>query len=556
MKLEDDVKDQPVRVLLVDEDEDNYIIIRDLLAQAEVSGFYLEWVTTYASGLEAIGQHEHDIYLIDYRLGERTGIELLREALKNGSGSPIILLTGQGDHKIDLQAMEAGAADYLVKGQMETSILERSIRYAIERYRTLEALRSSEAANRVLLAETQKRLKEQIALREAGTIISSTLDLKAVLTRIAEQMAKAINATSAYINSYDQATGSTTVIADYISPNACPEEQVSDLGVTYVAHDLITKGILQFGGHEICHEDSPRIAEAERAHMRTYGAKSILYVPLWMKDEPIGYLELWESRRRREFTPDEIEVCEGIASQAAVALENARLYQQAQQEIEERKRAEGQIRASLREKEVLLQEIHHRVKNNLQIISSVLKLQAGFVTNQQALAILRNSQNRIRSMALIHEKLYQTEDLSEINLAEYIRDLASYLFGSYRSSLQAPVELKIRAEPVLLEIESAVPCGLILNELVCNALEHGFRSNRDRPDDQTAEIRIELRQEDSQLSLIVSDNGIGLPSSDLGELTTQSLGLQLVSVLVGQLGGTLEICMQGGTQFKITFAIP
>jgi two-component sensor histidine kinase len=276
-----------------------------------------------------------------------------------------------------------------------------------------------------------------------------------------------------------------------------------------------------------------------------------------MKDEPVGYVELWESRRWREFTPDEIEVCEGIASQAAVALENARLYQQAQQEIEERERAENQIRASLREKEVLLQEIHHRVKNNLQIISSVLKLQSDFVTDQQALTILRDSQNRVRSMALIHEKLYQSEDLSAVDLAEYIRDLASYLFGSYRSGLATAVELKIQAEPVLLEIDSAVPCGLILNELISNTLEHAFPSNGGGPGHQNAEIRIQLRQgENNQLTLIVGDNGTGLPTTDLCELTTQSLGLQLVSVLVGQLDGTLEINNQGGAQFKITFAIP
>jgi two-component sensor histidine kinase/DNA-binding response OmpR family regulator len=557
MKLEDDVKDQPVRVLLVDDDQDNYIIIRDLLAQAEASGFYLDWVATYESGLEAIEQHEHDIYLVDYRLGERTGLELLREALRNGFGTPIILLTGQGNHEIDLEAMEAGAADYLVKGQMETSMLERSIRYAIERHRTLEALQASEAANRALLAETQRRLKAQIALREAGAIIFSALELETVLSRIAEQMAKAIDATSGYICSIDRQKRTAIVLGEYIGPHACAQEQVSDLGVTYEEIDIQFLEPLLNGRLWFDQLDDPDLPEGDRRHMEEYGAQSILYIPLFIRGQTLGYAELWETRRRREFTEEEMALCQAIARNAAVALENARLYQQAQREIEERKRAEGQIRTSLREKEVLLQEIHHRVKNNLQIISSVLKLQAGFVTNQQALATLRDSQNRIRSMALIHEKLYQTEDLSGIDLAEYIRDLASYLFGSYRSSAGVAVELKIQVEPVLMEIDSAVPCGLILNELICNALEHGFRSNGDRSGDQNPEIRIQLHQEENnRLALIVGDNGIGLPSSDLGELTTQSLGLQLVSVLVGQLDGTLEICNQGGAQFKIAFAIP
>jgi PAS domain S-box-containing protein len=133
-----------IRVLLVDDDEDDYIITRDLLCEIGEMDFHLDWVGTYGTALDVMGRGEHDVYLVDFGLGERNGLELLREALASGCTAPIILLTGQGDHEVDIEAMKAGAADYLVKGQIAAPLLERSIRYAIERGQTLRALRNSE----------------------------------------------------------------------------------------------------------------------------------------------------------------------------------------------------------------------------------------------------------------------------------------------------------------------------------------------------------------------------------------------------------------------------
>jgi PAS domain S-box-containing protein len=337
---------QAVRVLLVDDDEDDYILTRDLLAEIGREKFDLEWMATYAAGLEVIKQKRHDVYLLDYRLGERDGLELLREALRGDCRAPMILLTGQGDRQVDVEAMKAGAADYLVKGQIDAPVLERSIRYALELTRMLETLRQSEATNRTLLAETHRRLREQIVLREAGTIISSRLDLKAVLSRIAEQMAQAVDATSAYICSLEAEAMVYTVAAEYIGPQACPQEQVSDLGIIYLDDDARFLETLQAGRPDISQIDDPDLAEAERAHLQQYGARTILYIPLQVRGQVIAFAELWESRRRREFTSEEIALCQALAQQAAIAIENARLYEEAQQEIAERKRAEAALRES------------------------------------------------------------------------------------------------------------------------------------------------------------------------------------------------------------------
>jgi two-component system cell cycle sensor histidine kinase/response regulator CckA len=344
---------QAVRVLLVDDDEDDYILTRDMLADIGGGKFDLEWVATYAAGLEVIQQERHDVYLLDYHLGERNGLELLCEALKGNHRAPMTLLTGQGDHEVDVEAMTAGAADYLAKGRIDAPVLERSIRYALERARALESLRQSEATNRALLAETQARLREQVALREAGSIIASTLDLSSVLTRIAEQMAQAVDATSAYICSLEAEAMAYTVSAEYIGPQACPQEQVSDLGMIYADDDIRFLATLQAGQPEISQIDDPNLPEAERAHLQQYGAQTVLYIPLQVRGQVIAFAELWESRRRREFTIEEMALCQALAQQAAIAIENARLYEQAQQEIAGREWAEKALRQRNRDLELL-----------------------------------------------------------------------------------------------------------------------------------------------------------------------------------------------------------
>ncbi len=546
------MEDCLVRVLLVDDDEDDYIITRDLLAEIEGRQFCVEWAATYEGALEAMERGRHDVCLIDYRLGERNGLELLRQALGTGYQTPMILLTGQGDHAIDLEAMQAGAADYLVKDQLDASVLERSIRYAIQRARTLAALRESEAANRALLAETQRRLKEQTALLEASAAISSTLGLPDVLRRVAEQMARAIDATSGYICSLDRQAGASAVLAEYLSPHASERERVSDLGFTYEETDARLLEPMLEGRFWVDQVDDPELLEHDRRYMEQFGAQSILYIPLYVRGQTVGYAELWESRRRREFTAEEIALCRAIGQNAAVALENARLYDQAKQEIAERVRAQQEIQATLSEKVMLLQEIHHRVKNNLQVVDSMLNLQSRQIRDPHALAVLRESQVRIRSMALIHEKLYRSDNLARIDLAEYIRDLATHLLHSYRTDAQT-VGLSIQAEAAYLGIDTAVPCGLILSELISNALKHAFPPNWDGRDGQGGVICIQLRKDGSRrMTLVVADNGIGLPP-DFDSASIHSLGFQLVCVLVNQLDGTLEIVNNGGAEFRITF---
>jgi len=215
-------------------------------------------------------------------------------------------------------------------------------------------------------------------------------------------------------------------------------------------------------------------------------------------------------------------------------------------EVQERTLAEEHVRASLQEKEVLLKEIHHRVKNNLQIISSLLNLQTDQVNDTGTLRALRDSQTRVRSMALIHEKLYQSKSLAKIEFGEYVQTLAKDLFRSYQRIL-GDIQLNIQVDEISLDLDYAVPCGLILNELMTNALKYAF------PNGRKGTIQIELRANpENTINLRVADNGVGLPT-ELNVFAAKSLGLQLVNSLVAQVNGKLTVEALAGTAFLISF---
>jgi two-component sensor histidine kinase len=215
----------------------------------------------------------------------------------------------------------------------------------------------------------------------------------------------------------------------------------------------------------------------------------------------------------------------------------------------ERKKTEKLIKASLREKEVLLQEINHRVKNNMQIISSLLKIQSALIKDETALDLIHSTQNRVKSMALIHETLYKSKDLARVNFGEYSQSLIKQLSSSY-GTVQGNILLKADIKNVFLDINTAIPCGLIINELVSNALKHAF------PEGEKGEIKINMSPlNKNKIELIVSDNGVGLPK-ELDFRKTKSLGLHLVTILAeDQLHGEVKLDRTKGTSFRLRLKI-
>jgi PAS domain S-box-containing protein len=232
-----------------------------------------------------------------------------------------------------------------------------------------------------------------------------------------------------------------------------------------------------------------------------------------------------------------------------------------QREIYERKRAESQINKSLKEKEVLLKEIHHRVKNNLQVISSLLSIQSRSVGDRGVKEIFNESNNRVKSMALIHEQLYKAHDLGSIDCGEYIKNLVAHIFESYRVDI-VDIKYRVKIQEMSVDIDTAMNCGLIIGELVSNSLKHAFPTGwvKNKKLRSEREVTIELRsdnygRDDPQrrlYTLIVSNNGEPFPKH-LDFQNAKTLGLQLVKTMVEQLDGNIEIKRGEGTSFKITF---
>jgi PAS domain S-box-containing protein len=284
-----------------------------------------------------------------------------------------------------------------------------------------------------------------------------------------------------------------------------------------------------------------------------------------VKGRPVAGLILPEYRQGfRSLVAESLEGKSGVMEFEMVGLKGRRLWLQTHavpmrdakgeifaslgitQNITERKHAEERVLAALAEKEVLLKEIHHRVKNNLQVVASLLDLQAQTIDDEQARLLFGESRNRIEAMSLIHEKLYRSKDLAKIEFKEYVDDLTENVFALHKDWKER-VALRTDIRGVSLDVERAIPCGLIINELVTNALRHAF------PGREKGTVTVGMHSAaDGMHTLSVSDNGTGFPEG-LDFRNTKSLGMQLVISLVAQLGGDIELQRKEGTAFTVTF---
>ncbi len=482
-----------LRALIVEDSEDDAM----LLARELRRGGYdvtFERVDTPAAMKESLDRQPWDIVLSDYSMPSFSGLEALKILKKSNLDIPFILISGLIGEETAVEAMKAGAHDFLTKGNLARLIpaIERELRDA-------EVRRERKRAEKALLKSEEKyRL-----IAENTTDVIWTMDMNLRLT--------------------------------YMSPS------VTHLG-GYSVDEAIALSL-----EEMMAPASLAIA------MEAFGEELAADKTQQGKASWSRVLEL-EQRRKDDstiWTESTIRFLHDPEGQPIGIIGITR-------DITDRKRAEDRIKASLREKEVLLQEIHHRVKNNLQIISSLINLQSRYIKDKESLEMFKESRDRILSMALVHEKLYQSEDLARIDFADYIKSITRHLFHTYSVDTNT-VRLNINCADVLLSIDKAIPCGLITNELVSNSLKHAF------PDNRRGEVSINLHTDkDNRLTLIVSDTGIGLPE-DMDITNIKTLGLRLVSELTRQLKGDLEIerdglsagghAQAGGAVFKITFSV-
>jgi PAS domain S-box-containing protein len=300
-----------------------------------------------------------------------------------------------------------------------------------------------------------------------------------------------------------------------------------------------------------------RTTESYDTAYRPIGMRAIISVPL-LRDGAWATTLVVASSRPRTWQDHEISLVKLVAERVWGWVEHLRVLaelreqsvREAEQVTESRvlRARQGELSRNLKEREVLLQEIHHRVKNNLQVISSLINMQVRKLEHGSSRDALEQCQTRVLAIALIHEKLYQSKDYSEVHFAEYARSLAASVFHALGVS-ETQVTLELAIDDVPLGVDRAIPCGLLLNELITNALKHAF------PGGRAGAVRVALaRVAGDRLRLVVSDNGVGLPSG-VDVQRTASLGLQLVTTLAEQLDAQLEVRGEGGASFQLTFSL-
>jgi len=412
----------------------------------------------------------------------------------------------------------------------------------------------------------QKRAEEELARRSRLYQMLSRVNEAIVRVRDRQELLRHVCRIAiepgafrlAAVVGFDAANGQARVLADsgdedqYLAPISV------NLGDPQLSRGTIGTAF-RTGRHDVCNDfaHDPRMAAwREPALQRGYLATASF--PILARGQVWAVLVLFAGEAEY-FQEDEIQLLLAVADDLSYAID-------ALDDDRQRREAEAALRASLDEKNALLQEIHHRVKNNLQVISSLVNLQAAQSHGTPLLGALQQTQARIRSMALLHETLYRAGNFARVQFRDYVEGLCSQLLRTFGAEVAARVSLDLDLAPVSLNLDQAVPCGLILNELITNALKHAFPAGRLGritvrvretlpPDDAGAASANapDLRASSSAgIEISVADDGVGLPAaSDLRHATT--LGLQLVQTLIEQLHGNLDIRRAGGTQFVLTF---
>lgn len=394
-----------------------------------------------------------------------------------------------------------------------------------------------------------QRNEELEILNQISEFASSTPEIADVLAFVVELSCLTFKCSRAYIAKVDQPLDQLTVTSEFINPTFKNSPAVNNfMSNSYrISEDF--PSIIKWLNNPVEHNISHFGSEFDNAKNQIYEdffIQSALSFPIRIKGDLYGFISIVESEKHRYFEPNEIQLLQSIAHQLGSAIENAQLYAKLTQQIYERTMAEEQLRNSLEEKDTLLKEVHHRVKNNLQVISSLLRLQLTSVNNPQMTELIQDSQSRIHSMALVHELLYQSEDFSTIDLGEYLEFLTHSLMASYQSKSQH-ISINTQCYSFNVTIEIAITCGLLLNEIVSNAIKHAF------PTQEIGTIDVSINPLDDQNTLlIVQDDGIGLQEKQVADTARSSLGLKLIDSFINQLNAQVKVSVDSGTRYEIT----
>lgn len=615
--------DKKIEILLFEDNPGDAGLIEEMLAEFASFPYDFKNAETLSEGLSLLKENSFDVILSDLGLPDSDGIDTFLEIYAINSRIPVIILTGMNDEKIGIEAVKKGAQDYLVKGQVDGRLLKRSIQYSIERKKAEERVKNLanvvESSNDAIITKSLDGIitswnqgAEQIYGYSAEEVLGNS---SAILIPLALGE-ETIKLTEMIIQGED--------IRQYKTSRLRKDGKIIDVSMTLspifensgklTAISVIARDITESKKAEeklqkseeryriVTEQTGQLIYEYDIEENKIYWAGTIEKITGYTREELLNTgIELWinnvHPEDRKNVWNQKIKDYENVRNTENkrnfnleyrfrkkegdyIYIEDHGVYLQKgdyltnkvlgiMKDITERKKAETTLKKI---EDARKKEIHHRIKNNLQVISSLLDLQAEkFAYNDtcdtsKILAAFKDSQNRVISMALIHEELYGSKEVSNLNFAEYLRKLIEELFKCYNVRASGTHMLLEIEENIFFDMDTAVPLGMIVNELVSNSLKHAF------PDGRTGEIQIKLSREINEKSengkveckseecksilynLTVSDNGVGI-SESISIEDSDTLGIQLVSILVDQLDGKLELNRDSGTEFFIEFTV-
>ncbi|MGC9517277.1 MAG: PAS domain S-box protein [Methanomicrobiales archaeon] len=584
----------PLNVLIVDDSEDDTELIMRILSQNAPNLTYKRVET--AKDMQYSLENEYwDIVICDYIIPGFGGMEALELSKKFDKELPVILVSGKIGEEIAVNAMRAGAQDYILKDNLSRLVpaIEREITEFKKRKNNKIALKKSENFYKTIFENTgtataiinENMIIEMVnsGFEDISGYKKSEIEGKIKFTDFTMQkdkkviknyMCRASNNTKKETKNFETIfidafknhkdifmtiafiPDTKKILTSILDISENKKSQIA-LRLSEEKLRIITNNMLDlivqtdFKGNYLYVSPSIRII---LGYEPEYMLKRSIFD--FLHPEDIESFKLKFFNEIKDISPNKLQHRYKNVNGNYIWLETFGnpLFDDNKlkgivfsiRDVTDRKIAKDKLIEALSEKEILLKEIHHRVKNNLQIISSLLRLQSRYIEDEKIGEILNDSQNRVRSMSMVHEKLYQSEDLSKIDLEEYVNNLVTELFRSYSKSA-GRVKLNVEVCKILIDADKAINFGLIINELLSNSLKHAF------PDNREGEIFVKFYQNRFYHYILkIIDNGIGLPD-DFDCSNSKSLGMRLINNLCNQLNGDMEIICHNGTTFVITF---
>lgn len=535
---------RPLHILLVDDDEDDYVITRDLLADIKGQPYQLDWQATYNEAVEAISNRQHDVYLIDYRLGAHNGLELLRWAISQEHQSPFILLTGQGDREVDLEAMRVGAVDYLVKEQIDAAIIERSIRYAVERKRV--------EAQREALLESEQRLNE------VTRAISSNLDLSDLLPNVVRLAAELIGAEAgglALITNYGESIRYPYLfnLPPHFSEHLHPKGQGLAWHIVQTGESLL---LANYASH-------PQATD----YWKQAGIFSFIGVPVVAAKQNFGVLALFSLSAEIQFNDRELALVESVGRQAGFAIQNARLFSETQHRAKELETALTRLEELDRLKSAFIRNASHELRTPLAIMRGYVELMADgafgelTVAQKEPMGIVTA---RAKMLTNLVDDIIAVLNVETVDISMERVDLAALAQTATQefqlAARRAGLTLELDIAPDLPSILGApFHLGRVLDNLLSNAIKFTPSGGA---------VRFSAYQQNSEVVLEVADTGIGIPEEEQERIFDRfyqidgsptrryggtGLGLALVKEIVESHHGRVQVSsiVNEGSRFSV-----